>query len=933
MKKIIWGLLFVLLLLFIGLLSIPFLFKGKIISLIKETANQELNATLDFSEVDISVFKSFPELYISIDSLTITGKEVFENLELINISRLGLGLDLWSVLGSEIKVREIDLIKPKIHVKVLQDGRANYDIAKSDSSSTSAEESSSSFSLKLKKYSIQDGLIIYDDQSMGFLAKIEHFKHEGTGDYTNDIVQLKTVSISDTLTIAYEGVPYLNKVFLKGDCNLELDLAKSIYTFKENEFLLNDLPIYFNGSIGLPNETDISMDFQFEAKKSEFKSVLSLIPAIYAKDFDKVKTAGKFALKGAVKGIYNDTKMPGFDIALKIEDAMFRYPDLPSSVENIQVNLKMTNPDGIEDHTVIDLQKMHLEMAGNPFDAKILTQTPVSDPKIDGFIKGKIDLSTVQQFMPVTPGESYQGVIESDITLKGNMSAIEKEQYDQFYAAGYLKMQQFIYQTTDMPRIAIEQAHFTFSPQALEVLTLNMLAGKSDFSIQGNAKNYLAYYLKDEPLQAIFSSQSRYIDANEWLPTDTVASSTNASSTSSESSEIVEVPKNIDFTFKGSVGELVYEDKHLKNVNGTFILANQEMRFEEMKASFLGGLLAMNGTYNTQIPNQAKVDFSMDIQKFDLPQTFNTFVTVQKLAPIIENSSGAYSMGFSFTSLLKPNMEPDLNSIQGKGKMLTHNILVKNSGVLGKLADQFKMDQFKQISLNNVNISFAIQDGKIELTPFDFMIGKATNVNVSGYSKVDQSLDFKMNVTVPTSEMQGAQALTGLLGGLAGAVPKAVNADVLITGTATDPKVKVSFKDFITDATATVKDMAKQELDKLKNQAEAKAKEELAKKEKEAREKAAAQAAKLIQEAEAKASTIKSEAQKAADKIRQEGENAAKKVEAEAKNPIAKIAAKEAANKIRQEANKKADNLVKEANQKADGLVNGAKAEAAKINP
>lgn len=31
-----------------------------------------------------------------------------------------------------------------------------------------------------------------------------------------------------------------------------------------------------------------------------------------------------------------------------------------------------------------------------------------------------------------------------------------------------------------------------------------MTVGKSDFALQGKASNYLAYYLKDEPLEANF---------------------------------------------------------------------------------------------------------------------------------------------------------------------------------------------------------------------------------------------------------------------------------------------------------------------------------------------------------------------------------------------------------------------------------------------
>lgn len=936
MKKVLIGVAVVLALLLVALISIPFLFKDKIIALIKDTANEQLNATLDFKDVDISVFKSFPELYLTLNELKITGKDTFANIELVNIKEFGVGVDLLSVIGDQIKVREIDLQTPRFHVLILKDGRANYDIAKADSTATTEEPedaSSGGFKLNLKRYSISNGDLYYNDETLGFITKISGLSHEGKGDFTQDIVALQTMSKTDSLYVSYEGVPYLNYVHLNAKCDLELDMLKSLYAFKQNEFLLNDLPITFDGVFGLPNDIDITMDLKFEAKKSDFKHVLSLIPAVYAKDFAGLKASGKFALKGAVKGTYNDKVMPGFDMALLVENGMFQYPNLPAAVNDIQVDLKVHNVDGVDDHTVIDLKKMHINMAGQVLDARILTKTPVSDPHIDGEIKGKVDLGNMSKIMPLTDGETYAGTIDADVVLKGNMSAVEQGHYDQFKASGFVNMSNIVYATKDMPKTSISTGNFKFSPQFLEISSLQMTVGKSDFALQGKASNYLAYYLKDEPLEANFVHTSNLIDANEFMSED--AAATPAATTDSAAAapmSVIEIPANIKFSFISTINTILYGDKKLEQAKGIVKIADRVLTFEELSASLIGGRLSMSGSYDTKNPQKPMVDFNMNIDKFDLPLTFKTFVTIQKLAPIIENSQGAYSANIKFTTPLNGQMEPDLNALNGSGKLLTHQVVIENSGALGKVADQFKMDQFKRLNLNNVNISFTIKDGKIDLVPFDFMVGK-TAVNVSGYSKVDQTLDFKMAVTVPTEDMKGMNTLTSMMGAFAGVAPKAVKADVLIKGTAMDPKVSVSFKDFVAGTVDNVKDKAKEELNKFKTEAEAKAKEELAKKEKEAREKAKAEADKLIKDAEAKSAQIKAEAQKAAEKIRSEGETAAKKIEAEAKNPLAKVAAKEAAKKVRDEANKKADALVREANQKADGVVNTAKADAAKLNP
>ncbi len=321
----------------------------------------------------------------------------------------------------------------------------------------------------------------------------------------------------------------------------------------------------------------------------------------------------------------------------------------------------------------------------------------------------------------------------------------------------------------------------------------------------------------------------------------------------------------------------------------------------------------------------------MDIQKFDLPLTFKTFNTIQKLAPIIEKSQGHFSCLLDVQTYLTGKMEPDLNTMTGKGKLTTHKVVIDNSkGVLGKLADQVKMEQFKKVELDNVNISFTMKDGKMDIVPFDFKVGKS-DINVTGYSKIDQTILYNLNMSMPTAEMKGASALSAMLGGASGIIPEKMNAKVSITGTVTDPKLSIDMKEMMGNAVSGAKEMLKEEVNKLKDQGIEKAKEEINKVKDDAKQKAQEEAAKIMREAQSKADMVRREAQTLADKIRSEGEAAAKKIEAEAKNPIAKIAAKEVAKKTRDEANKKADQTIREANTKADDILKTGQDQADKL--
>src|SRR3569833_217184 len=87
----------------------------------------------------------------------------------------------------------------------------------------------------------------------------------------------------------------------------------------------------------LDNASTYTMDIKYDAPSNEFKNILSLVPAIYKNDLDKLKTSGTAAFKGFVIGVYSPTELPAYSVDLNIKDGFFQYPDLPQPVKNVQV--------------------------------------------------------------------------------------------------------------------------------------------------------------------------------------------------------------------------------------------------------------------------------------------------------------------------------------------------------------------------------------------------------------------------------------------------------------------------------------------------------------------------------------------------------------------------------------------------------------------
>ncbi|HTN08866.1 AsmA-like C-terminal region-containing protein [Agriterribacter sp.] len=432
---------------------LPFAFKGKIMQIAKTEINKNVNANVDFKDIDISLFRHFPRLAVGLEALQVTGTGDFLEDTLIAAKQIDVALNLMSLFGGDqMKIYSITIDKPRIHAIVNKDGKANWNITVPDTAAAASPEAESSFNIQLKKYAIKDGYISYIDIPGDMSSEIFHLDHSGSGDFTADLFTLKTTTSAESVSFTYTKIPYLINTKTTLDADIQVDNRNDTYTFKTDDIALNDLKLSAEGYFQFVNDTTYGMDIQFNAPSTEFKTLLSLVPAIYKNDFEKIKTSGKAIFNGFVKGKYNAVKMPAYHINLNIEDGFFQYPDLPQPVKNIAIALKVDNPDGVTDNTVVDLSKGHIEFGNDPFDFKLLLKKPVTDQYIDAWIKGKLNLAQVTQFVKLSGDTKLSGLLDADATAKGNVAVITQQKPGPFSANGFITVTNLNYSSGDFPQ-------------------------------------------------------------------------------------------------------------------------------------------------------------------------------------------------------------------------------------------------------------------------------------------------------------------------------------------------------------------------------------------------------------------------------------------------------------------------------------------------
>ena len=756
-KKVLIGFVIFILFFVCILALVPLIFKDKLMTIARGQIDEQLTAKVDWTDMGVSAFKDFPNISLYMKNMVVVNDTPFKGDTLARIGELVVSINPMKLLnGKHVDINGIIITKPYIYVRVLKDGSANYNIMRPDSVKTSDTTKSSSYSIGLKKVSIKNACIIYDDKEEGIYTELDDFTNKLSGNFGKNEFELTDKGTVAAVVVKHGKITYLNKVKLGLNIALDVDQAKGKYTLKKNSIQLNDLTLGLNGNVVIVNSKNIATDLRLNVKEPEIKHLISLIPAIYSREFKKVKTSGTLALDGYVKGKYNGISYPAFGINLRVDKGTFQYPDLPAAVTEIDIDLKAKNPGGSLDNTVIDVDKFNVSLAGDPFKMKLHVTNPVLDPEIDAALTGKIDLAGVKNYYPLK-GDELAGQVNIDVKARGKLSAVEKQQYQDFDANGIIEMNDVKYISKDLPKaVQINKLKLTFKPELVNLDAFSAQIGKSDFTASGELDNLLNYLFGKATLKGAFKLQSNVLDLNEFLAADTKTPAITAEKKTipaakaantvkaapKASSTDAQIPANIDFTIDAYFAKVYYTNIVLDSVAGEVVIRNETVTLNNLRGKVFDGDLLLNGDYTTLRTETPRVDMRMNLDMISVEKAALGFEKSLSSLPIIKSVRGVLSTVLNVKTDLDKEMNPKLKTMVADGRIDIHHMEFKPNKTTNSLAERMKMAELRMIKARDFFTNIKVANGNLYVEPFNIPMGK---INITVYGSHDMTDSASMN--------------------------------------------------------------------------------------------------------------------------------------------------------------------------------------------
>jgi hypothetical protein len=857
-KRILLGLLILLLLIIGTLITVPYFFKDEILSEAKRIANESLNAKVEFQDIDLSLFSNFPALSVEINQVTISGKNQFEKDTLFAIDAMVLAVDLGELMSKNIIIEKILLDHPTINLKKISDKEFNWDVAKkskttvaTDSATTvepkketvekkqetqqEQEEKSDLPAVQLKEFKIIDANLVYDDQVAGMLAKIKNFNLGISGDFADNVTDVAIKIAIENILFKQGGVQLVNNLQFNVDTEVKADLKNQVFTLSNNEIALNSFILNLNGVVKPQKNGAIETDVVFKANQTDFKTLLDFVPENVKASIKDVKTKGELGLDIAVKGTYFKEETPELNLNFFIKNASVQYPALPKAVENINMNLNVKKPQGSLDLLVVNLSNFSTEIANNPIKLKFYLDKPISNPNFKGMLDCDVVLESLKDAIPMEDLD-LKGKFNADMNFAGNKALVDAQKYDQINMEGDFVLSNIEIKTKALPEaLKISSAKLKVTPKLINLANFDGTVGKNDFGLNGKISNFLPYYFNQKTIKARLNLNSNYFNANDFLPKEEKKegekkkekqeskAEKSKTQTSKEDAKAVDIPANIDFAFNTNLKKVIYDKINVTNIKGNVTVLKKLAKFD-IGLNVFKGATKVKGSYSSKNIKKPLADFMFKLSKIDINEMYNSVTVVKEMLPIAEKTSGRVSMGLNFKTELQQDMQPNQKTMNGKGNLTSKTgLIVTGAESLVKIGDALKTDKFDKLDVKDFDIKFKIVNGDIIVDPFTVDLG-GNKAKIWGKQGVDKTLDFDVNVDMKKTDL--GKDITKLVNFIPGQrKKKTMPVDLKITNTIDNPKVKPNFsralgqakKEGQSEVKKEVKKKAEKEVKKLLN--------------------------------------------------------------------------------------------------------------------
>lgn len=722
---------------FLLLIILPFLFADTITNKITSLANENLDGKISFVDSDLSFFKHFPSLTLTLTDFNLNGSQPFKNQSLVAAKEISLGIDVPSLLfGSQMNIDKIYINNAKINVQVNKKGEANYNVYKSDGKEST--KTSESASLKLERIQIENSTLVYNDLAAKINIDATGFNYTGKGNLKESQFDLQTKAEIESLNFSYNDDNYLTNKKISAELLTKVNTSSLSFVFEKNDLIINKLPVEFKGKLDFL-KNGYALDFNVKTENSDLHDVFTALPPKFIVWMNKTEIKGKTDAYLTLKGKYiaSENQKPSVSMGLKVRDGYVAHNKSATPAEKIYMNFQTELPQLDIQKLKVNVDSLYFIVGKEYFSGNIKTEGIGKSILVNSKIKSKLDLEKLNRAIGID-NLLMKGQMQLDLVTKGIYNAEEKK----FPATnGKFHLTNGMLKTTYYPKpiqditldATLQNTKGTFDDVKLVIPRVGFKFEGEPFVINASFENLtdILYDVKAKgtinvsKVYKVFSQKG--LDFDGFIKADLSLAGRQSDATNKRYGNL----KNSGtLQLKNIVTKSNYLPKPFTITEGLFTFNQDKMNFQNFHGVYDSAKVVMNGYVENAInfilaedqTLRGNFDFTTDelninnllpkeVEKTNNPDPKKSTKTLSTVIEIPKNLN--LDMRFNAAKVLYDDLE--IKNLTGNVKLNNGTLNLQN-GTLNLIGATAKMDAtYKSDGKQKANFNYKIRASEFDI--------------------------------------------------------------------------------------------------------------------------------------------------------------------------------------------------------------------------
>ncbi len=451
----------------------------------------------------------------------------------------------------------------------------------------------------------------------------------------------------------------------------------------------------------------------------------------------------------------------------------------PEPIDKINMAIVVENKTGAYRDMKIELLPISFAFAGQPFYVKANVKN-FDNVIYDVTGKGTLDIGRISKvFISDTFGVKAEGLIETDLHLKGTQADAVAGRLTRLQNSGTLVLKNIAFNSKDFPYpLVVETGNFHAHQDKLVADNLKLVYGRNHLRMKGYYNNLFPYLVGTGPLEGGLTLEADKLYLNDFLAdtdgenkTDSAAAKTTPTvKTAPSSTGVAMVPKNLSLKLDARVKEAQYDKMKLEDLKGIMRIDKGKLYLDDAGMRLAGSKTTLDATYEPLSTTKALFDFDIKADSFDIQRFYKEVPMFAEMATSAKTAKGQVSLHYKLAGKLDADMMPVMPSLKGGGTLSLHNVQVKGLKLFSAVAKKTGKDSVSNPNLKAVNLNTKIANNimTLERTRMKIM---GFRPRLEGQATLDGRLNLRFRLGLPPF---------GVIG-----IP------MTVTGTMENPKVEM----------------------------------------------------------------------------------------------------------------------------------------------